>query len=185
MNDTITTDGVSRITNSSYGMGFGQALNGVLDTQNAWRVDSLGAQRNAETIEAIGDNHVAIEKVGAADQIATEKTAAATQLALSLASSNTNNLLISGFKDGRYDAAVNAAAVALASATNTAAIQKNIDDCCCEMKAAIDDTEDKILDDGQKTRDLINQLEDLHHAVELADLKIELALAKGNGTTSK
>lgn len=169
MNDQIVTDGVSRITSGVYGGG--GYLNNWVDTSNAWRVDNHGAERAAEGIEAAHATDIAVEKNGAANELATEKTAAATQLANSLAFSNTQNLLISGFKDGRYDAAVNAAASALAAATNTAAIQASLAECCCEIK-------EKITSDGQITRDRIDEINDLQQAVRLQVANAELIANK-------
>lgn len=163
----IISDGVRSITSDVHG----NNMHNFLMSQNDWKVDNHGAERTAEVIEAIGGTDIAVEKNGAANQLATEKTAAAIQLSSSLAFANTQNLLISGFKDGRYDAAVNAAASALAGATNTANIQASLASCCCELR-------EKISEDGQKTRDLINSIDSLKNATELAEVKMELALSK-------
>lgn len=64
-----------------------------------------------------------------------------------------------------------AASSALAAATNTAAIQSANADCCCEIKSLI-------RDDGQKTRDLINQIQALNNSVALQDAKNEVNLLK-------
>jgi hypothetical protein len=160
------------------------AVRSLVDNVNAVTVavTANGAANSLATEKTGAANELATNVQGLAGQLATEKTAAAIQLANSLAFSNTQNLLISGFKDGRYDASVNAAATALASATNTAAIQLTsaqntaaiqaaAAECCCEIKTLV-------ISDGQKTRDLINQLQDLNKAVELVDAKQEITLLK-------
>lgn len=128
--------------------------------------DLLASQRfeGEHLRDALFDSIVAIEKVGAANQLATEKVAAASILAVEKTSSanqlanrldfaNTQNLLISGFKDGRYDAAV-----------NTAALQASIAECCCEVK-------ELIREDGGKTRELVA-------ANEAARIRDDLALVR-------
>lgn len=174
----IISDGVRSITSEAHGYGYRHDegyRDAFIGTRNSWTEDNHGSERTAEVIEAIGDNHVAIEKVGMSGLLATEKTAAATNLAVektamsnhlatSLAFSNTQNLLISGFKDGRYDAA-----------TNTAAIQAALAACCCEVRALVSA-------ESGKTRDLINSTEALNKATELAEVKLELALAKTHGS---
>jgi len=111
---------------------------------------------------------LAVEKLGAANQLAVEKTAAATQLASKLDFANTQNLLISGFKDGRYDAAV-----------NTAAVQATLAECCCEIK-------ELVREDGGKTRELIQAIDSARLAGQLTDAKNEitflrLSASQGNG----
>lgn len=103
---------------------------------------------------------VEIGKLGHANELATERTGAFLQRSLGLEFTDVKNLLISGFKDNRYDSAVNTAALqkeivvtsaasALAAATNTAAIQAALAACCCELK-------ERVRDDGERTRDLMN-----------------------------
>jgi hypothetical protein len=76
----------------------------------------------AQVLEQIGSSVVsvekngrsaelAVEKIGAAGQLATERTAAAVASANASNFANTQNLLIEGFKDGRYDAATLTASI--------------------------------------------------------------------------
>lgn len=130
-----------------------------------------------DTVKDIAAVGVSVEKNGAANQLATEKTAAAgvlateknasaNQLANRLDFANTQNLLISGFKDGRYDAAV-----------NTAALQAALAECCCEVK-------ELIREDGGKTRDLVAANEAARIRDDLAAAREEnlfLRLSAGNG----
>ena len=60
-----------------------------------------------------------------------------------------------------------AAAQALALEERTSTIRREAAECCCELK-------EKISDDGQRTRDLINQIERDRQAVCLADAKAEV-----------
>lgn len=142
------------------------ALNAALrDMSQAIADDSgivqVAVERNGRSAE------LATEKVGAAVNLSVEKTAAGSQLANSLAFSNTQNMLISGFKDGRFDAANYGAAAALAAAVNTAAIQAAIAECCCEQKMIT-------IEQADKTRDLINMLNSQNNAVALVDAKNEI-----------
>ena len=121
--------------------------------------------------ESLADAIVAITLQGQQGQLATEKTAAAIQLANSLAFANTQNLLISGFKDGRYDAAVNAAATALAAATNASEIKAQLAACCCEMKEKIDSKIDDV-------EELINSVQATNNAVALANATAEILALK-------
>jgi hypothetical protein len=88
--------------------------------------EKTGAANQLATEKTGAAGALAVEKIGAAGQLATEKTAAASQfvtrdafaaVALGQAKgfSETQNYLISGFKDGRFD-----------SATATAAIQQSM-----------------------------------------------------------
>lgn len=95
------------------------------------------------------DIEVNIEKSGRANELATEKTAAASQLFLS-----------NGF-----------ATNALAQANNTAAILASQAEGFCEIK-------ERVKDDGQKTRDLINALNTQNLQAQLADAKSEATLLK-------
>lgn len=81
--------------------------------------------------------------------VAVEKTAAATNLAIE--------------KIG--------AAAALEHCKNTAALAAAIAACCCEMK-------ELVREDGEKTRSLINSVQLHNTQTELADLKMQLLLAK-------
>ena len=118
---------------------------------------------------SVRDTLVAIEKIGAAGELTAEKVASASQLANALGFTNTQNILITGFKDGRYDAAVNAAAAALSACQNTAAIQAAIAECCCE-------TRELIREDGEKTRSLVSTLDNQHLAGLLETANAELAI---------
>jgi len=82
------------------------------------------------------------------------------------------NLLIAGFKDGRYDAATNTAALQLTAATNTAAIQAALCECCCEIR-------EKISADGEKTRGLINEVSRLESVRRELKQEAEIMYLKG------
>jgi len=110
---------------------------------------------------------IAVEKTGAANELSTEKVAAALGLANALGFTNTQNLLVNGFKDGRYDACQNTAAIQQVAAFNAAAIQRDLAECCCEIRAAI-------LEDGGKTRDLISSINASNLAIQLVDAKNEI-----------
>lgn len=78
----------------------------------------------------------------------------------------------------QLEATKNAAASALAAATNTAAIQAAMAACCCEIK-------ERIGDDGQKTRDLVNAIQNADLATQLQDAKSAiLALQVRFGTVA-
>jgi phosphoribosylformylglycinamidine (FGAM) synthase-like enzyme len=134
-------------------------------------------------------SELATEKTGAAGVLATsvaagalgvsvEKTSAANQLTTNVAAQQIQNTLLSNFNGASVQAQTFNAATQLAFATNTAAIQleaaKNaaanlaaLAECCCEIKA-------RILENGEKTRDLINGNQSLNLAVQLADAKNEV-----------
>jgi hypothetical protein len=99
---------------------------------------------------------ISVERNGRSAELATEKTGAAGMLSAEKTASA--SILF---------AAQNAAATALASAVTTAAIQAAIAACCCETKELVR------AENGQ-TRDLINNLQDLNLAVQLADQKAEI-----------
>jgi hypothetical protein len=142
--------------------------------------------------------------MGSASILATERVAAAGAAADAINVSNTQNLLISGFKDGRFDAATltasilqnqvsgfkdgryDAATLAASilqsqvvgfkdgrydAAVNAAAIQKQISDCCCELK-------ERIGAEGDETRALINSVDARRSDRELVDAKGEVTLLK-------
>jgi hypothetical protein len=125
---------------------------------------------------------LATEKIGAAAVLDTEKVGAANQLANSLAFSNTQNQLITGFKDGRFDAATLTASILqsqvggfkdalLFAAQNTAAIQSALAECCCEIQRLV-------ISDGDKTRDRMDAIDARNRAVDLVDAKNEVTLLK-------
>lgn len=132
--------------------------------------DSI-ASSLSQVLEQIGNTVISIEKngrsaelatekVGAANQLATERTAAAVATANASNFSNTQNLLVSGFKDGRFDAAV-----------NTAALQSAIAECCCEVRTAI-------AAEACATRELVSSIDARRADRELVDSKGEATLLK-------
>jgi len=154
----IISDGVRSVTGNcnegfrgNYGNynGCSGYMDAFIDTKNNWTVDNHGAERTANTIEAVAKSELATEKIGAANSLATEKVAAAATLANALSFSNLQNLLISGFKDNHFD-----------SANTRTTLQAQIAECCCELK-------EKIGAEGQATRDLINETTRLENAVKL------------------
>lgn len=165
--ENIVTDGVSRITSTGgvgygagYNMGYGQGYNGMVDTSNAWRVDNHGAERNAETIEAVTEGERNIER-----------GLDLNHAAIIEASKSTDTLLVNGFNQARtdtlqakfdvlLDSSKNAAAAALTACTNVKDILAAQAACCCE-------TQKLILSDGQKTRDLVNDLKNTENALKL------------------
>jgi hypothetical protein len=155
------------------------------------------SNQNAATQVAVEKNgsagQLATEKNGSAGQLATEKTAAATMLANSLAFANTQNLMVSGFKDGRwdsanatasiingqtvgfkdarYDAAVNFAALQKDVLVSQNSIEAKIAACCCELKA-------RISAEGDETRALVNSIDARRGDRDLVDAKNEVTLLK-------
>jgi hypothetical protein len=113
-----------------------------------------------DTVKDIALVGLTVEKTGAAGQLSTEKTAAAIQLASSLAFANTQNLLVSGFKDSHYEAFQNAAS-----------IKAQIAECCCEIK-------ELVREDGEKTRSLVSTLDNQRLALDLSDAKTEIQFLK-------
>jgi len=135
-----------------------------------------------DTVKDIGLVGVAVEKNGAANQLATEKIGAANQLvtekvgaahhnASAASFSNTQNMIVSGFKDGRYDAAVNTASIQERAAINACDIRSQLAECCCELKEVV-------RNEGDKTRTLISTLDNQRLAGELSDAKNEITLLK-------
>lgn len=98
-------------------------------------------------------NGAAIEKIGAASQLATEKTAAAISVQVEkIGAANTLATML-GFKDALIQAC-----------KDTADIRKDIADCCCE-------TQKTILAEANKTRELILSLDASNKAAALVDAK--------------
>lgn len=114
-------------------------------------------------------NSLATEKVGAANELAIEKTASAIGLANALGFTNTQNLLISGFKDSRYDACENTNKITMQAAQNHALALAQAAECCCEIK-------ELIREDGEKTRSLVSSINADNLAVQLADAKNQITL---------
>lgn len=83
---------------------------------------------------------------------------------ISTARGELQSLLVSGFKDGRYDAAVNTAAIQLKAAENHASLAAQLAECCCELKEAIGA-------EGAATRALITQtnMDDLRERLSAAN----------------
>jgi hypothetical protein len=75
-------------------------------------------------------------------------------------------------KDALIDSTKNAAATALAAATNTAAILAAQERCCCELK-------ERIREDGEKSRDLINSIKQADDARRLQQAYDEITYLKG------
>lgn len=86
-------------------------------------------------------------------------------------SRQTQNLAITGFKDVALAQATNTAALQLSAAQNTAAILAAQAECCCEIK-------ELVRADGQMTRDLIN-------ATNMQDLRDKLAAQTNEVTLLK
>jgi len=154
--------------------------------------DSI-ASSLSQVLEQIGNTVVSVEKngrsgelatekVGAAGQLATERTAAAVASANAQNFANTQNLLITGFKDGRYDAATLTASILQGqvvgfkdgrydAAVNQAAMQAALAECCCELKTAI-------AAEGDESRALMNAIDGRRADRELVDAKNEQTLLK-------
>src|SRR5882757_8884068 len=107
-------------------------------------VDRMGLSNEIATEKVGAANSLATEKIGAANQLATEKVGAELSVQVESRFSDTQNLLISGFKDGRYDAATLTASILQSqvvgfkdgrydAAVNTAALQAALSECCCEL----------------------------------------------------
>jgi hypothetical protein len=151
---------------NNYGYDYGVSVKDRLHLSSDALNDAL-----RDTVKDIGAVGLAVEKIGAATELTVEKTASAVALANALGFTNTQNLMINGFKDGRFDAATYSAAAALAACQNTAAIQAAIAECCCETKQLIREENDK-------TRDLISLLQNQNNAVALVDAKNEILALK-------
>ena len=154
--------------------------------------DSMAASLS-QVLEQIGNTVVSVEKngrsgelatekVGAAGQLATERTAAAVASANASNFSNTQNLLITGFKDGRFDAATLTASILQGqvvgfkdgrydAAVNQAATQAALAACCCELR-------ESIAKEGDETRALMNAIDGRRADRELVDAKNEQTLLK-------
>lgn len=141
-------------------------------------VEKIGAATELSTEKTSAATQLSIEKTAAAGQLATEKTASALALASSLNFSNTQNQistgflntqnqLITGFKDGRYDAAVNTAAIK----DSICELKAKMLECCCELKSTV-------VAEGSSTRELINSVDAHRSARELVDAKNESVLLK-------
>jgi hypothetical protein len=152
---------------------FAEGLDSVLE-QIAGTV--VAVERNGRSAE------LATEKTAAAGQLTTEKVGAAVASANASNFANTQNMLVTGFKDGRYDSATATAAILHGqvegfkdgrydAATNTAAMQAAMAKCCCELKEAIHA-------EGTDTRDLINAIDGRRADRDLVDSKNEVAMLK-------
>lgn len=154
--------------------------------------------------KAIADMNVEIAEASAEGQLTTERAANGLRNAVDASFANTQNLLINGFKDGRYDAAANtasiqleaaknASAIALAQCTNTAAIQleaaKNAAAAAlasCQNTAAILAAQEKcccelkelVRAEGASGRDLQRAIESSRQESELRDAKAEVFYLK-------
>jgi hypothetical protein len=116
--------------------------------------------------DGIVGNGIAIEKIGAAGILAAEKIGAASLLAAEKIGAANSLAIHQNFASLQLQACNNHAQAMAASAQ-----------CCCEIKELIHL-------DGQKTRDLVNNIERDRTAVALMDAKQEVLLAKlsrGNG----
>jgi hypothetical protein len=145
----------------------GHLLATTIDRADQTRAIVQNGRFEAEQLrDAVADTSLAVEKVGAAGQITAEKIGAATQLAAErLGAAST------------LAAYQNFSALQLQACENHATAMAQAAQCCC-------DTKELIHLDGQRTRDLINQIERDRNAVALVDAKQELLLAKlikGNG----
>lgn len=142
-------------------------LVGTIDRAEQTRDIMSGNRFESEQLrDAIADNAVAIEKIGAAGQITAEKIGAANQLAVEKVGA-ANTLAMHQLSSN----------LQLQACNNFAEVLKQVAGCCCEVKELIHE-------DGQKTRDLVNSIERDRNAVALVDAKQELLLAKlsrGNG----
>lgn len=107
---------------------------------------------------------IAVEKTGAANELATEKVGAANNLANALGFTNTQNILINGFKDSRYDVCQSTAQIQQLAAFNAAALAKSLEECCCEIKRIV-------LEEAGKTRDLVSSVNADNLAIQLVDAK--------------
>lgn len=183
MNDTTILPNVPAYVQIDRGHGHGHGgYNRGVSEKDRLHLDSdfLGAAiRDLDVaIERTGRSaELATEKIGAAGVLASEKHAAAIQLSTRLDFSNTQNLLISGFKDGRYDAAVNTAAIQTSAAENACKIQTQLAECCCEIK-------ELVRAEAGVTRELVRSIDADRLADKLSDAKAEiqfLKLSAGNG----
>jgi hypothetical protein len=167
-------------------------------TNTVQTVGSAGILEGEKTAAAI---NLAVEKTAAAGQLSVEKTAAASQLTMeknsaagqlvsSVGFANTQNMMISGFKDGRYDASQNTASVQQYAAVNATAtglafkdaailaLQNKADsdakaaECCCEIKTLV-------ISDGEKTRSLISSIDRERLRDSLASREAEIIYLKG------
>jgi hypothetical protein len=161
MTDTIlTTPAPAYVQINDQNRGYG--WHGITD-KDRMHLDSDALNDALRTLTGV------VNSTAAANELATEKTAAAIQLANALGFTNTQNLLVSGFKDGRYDACENTGKITMQAAQNHALALAQAAECCCEIK-------ELIREDGEKTRGLINSLETTRLATELVDAKNQITL---------
>lgn len=158
---SVTSDDTSARDYSGYGRGYHENL--------PFHMSQWQNEQVRDLLHADAKTEIAVEKTGAANSLAIEKVGAASVLeaqkhAFALA-------LQANLIEARRDMNTGFAAAALAACTNTAAIQAALAECCCEIKGLI-------REDGEKTRGLVNNLENLRNAVALVDVKNELNALK-------
>lgn len=161
--------------------------NGVADTNELLHtMDRNGHARHlfegqrfeAEHLrDAIEDTTVAVEKIGAAGQLTAEKIGAANLLATERVGTATQLAAERMSAASALAAYQNFAAIQLQASQNHATAMAQSAECCSSTK-------ELIREDGQKTRDLINQIERDRQAIALADLKQELTIARLGGTVA-
>jgi hypothetical protein len=145
-------------------------------------VEKNGRSAELATEKTGAATALAIEKIGAAGQLATERTAAAVANANASNFANTQNMLITGFKDGRFDAATLTASILQSqvsgfkdarydAATNHATLAAAMAECCCEIKSLVSK-------EGDETRALMNAIDGRRADRELVDAKAEATLLK-------
>ena len=168
---TTSKDVINAINTVSNRQGdsFNAVERSIANSQSAG--EGLVTDSSFRTLEQFGVSGVLVQKTTGELNTLVQKTSGeiVTQVTLTA-------------KDGIIDAAKNAAAITLqaeklASASVLQAFQlaaaqaAAAAECCCELK-------EKIGDDGDKTRELINRLEQARLAVSLVDTKIELSNTK-------
>jgi len=153
MEPVVGTPAIVGFGNGLGNDGLGIGLATLLLSQSLGR-DHADISRDVQTTTRAVEESV--ETQGAANQLATEKTGAA------------NLLAVAGVQ---LEMAKIAGIAALTAATNTAAIQASIAECCCDTKALI-------IEKAGTTDALIRDLRMQDQAIQIGDLKAELIAAR-------
>ena len=119
-------------------------------------IDKQAAALQVQAAQIAGANEVHLDEVGNGISVAAQNYA---NLASVQATSNANLASVqatTNFNALVLQAQTGAAAATLLATQNAAAAAAQLASCCCEMRSELAASTQKILDDGQKTRDLIN-----------------------------
>jgi hypothetical protein len=148
--------------------------------------DKNAAALQVQASEIAGAAQVLVNKVGSDIQVQAQQFA---NLASVQATTNANLASVqatSNFNALTLQSQTYASAAVLLATQNAAAAAAQLASCCCEMKSELAASTQRILDDGQKTRDLINAntVQDLRDKVARRDTEIAALYAAGKAPSS-